>query len=110
MLSVFVAMRFVLSNCCLCDVTRFNFFCVRHTNEKNFVGLAADSDMLVCGSESNSVYMYYKQLPRPLLLYKFPPQASVCYSVCLSACLPVCLSACLRVCLFVCLFAGMNYL
>ena len=31
-----------------------------HSNEKNFVGLATDGDYITCGSENNSLYMYYK--------------------------------------------------
>ncbi|KPJ02217.1 E3 ubiquitin-protein ligase RFWD2 [Papilio xuthus] len=49
--------------------------CVRsftgHANEKNFVGLATDGRYLACGSENNSLYVYYSGLSRPLLVYKF---------------------------------------
>lgn len=31
-----------------------------HTNEKNFVGLTANDDYIACGSENNSLYVYYK--------------------------------------------------
>ena len=31
-----------------------------HQNEKNFVGLATDGDYIACGSEDNSLYVYYK--------------------------------------------------
>uniref|UniRef100_T1JKE0 RING-type domain-containing protein n=1 Tax=Strigamia maritima TaxID=126957 RepID=T1JKE0_STRMM len=42
-----------------------------HTNEKNFVGLATDGDYIVCGSENNSLYIYYKGLSKQLLSFKF---------------------------------------
>eukprot|EP00898_Chlorokybus_atmophyticus_P008924 jgi/Chlat1/9032/Chrsp94S08300 len=43
-----------------------------HTNEKNFVGLAANSDgYIACGSESNGVFVYYKSLPMPVTSYRF---------------------------------------
>ena len=41
-----------------------------HVNEKNFVGLATDGDFFTCGSENNSLYVYYKGLEHPLLHYK----------------------------------------
>ena len=41
-----------------------------HVNEKNFVGLATDGDFFTCGSENNSLYVYYKGLEKPLLHYK----------------------------------------
>ena len=44
---------------------------VGHVNEKNFVGLATDGDYIVCGSENNAVYVYYKGLTKKLLSYKF---------------------------------------
>ena len=31
-----------------------------HQNEKNFVGLATDGEYIACGSEDNSLYLYYK--------------------------------------------------
>ena len=31
-----------------------------HQNEKNFVGLATDGEYIACGSENNSLYLYYK--------------------------------------------------
>mmetsp|Transcript_10351 Transcript_10351/g.16879 ORF Transcript_10351/g.16879 Transcript_10351/m.16879 type:complete len:623 (+) Transcript_10351:74-1942(+) len=49
--------------------------CVRtfsgHSNSKNFVGLTASSDYIVCGSETNAVYFYYKALSSPILSFKF---------------------------------------
>ncbi|XP_059152150.1 E3 ubiquitin-protein ligase COP1-like [Physella acuta] len=44
-----------------------------HINEKNFVGLATDGDYIACGSENNSLYLYYKGLSRHILTYKFEP-------------------------------------
>lgn len=40
-------------------------FCLRsfvggHVNEKNFVGLATNGDYIACGSEDNSLCIYYK--------------------------------------------------
>lgn len=49
-------------------------YCVRtfvgHVNEKNFVGLATDGDYISCGSEDNSLYIYYKGLSKQLLSLK----------------------------------------
>lgn len=49
-------------------------YCLRsfvgHVNEKNFVGLATDGDYVACGSEDNSLYVYYKGLSKPLFSYK----------------------------------------
>jgi len=42
-----------------------------HINEKNFVGLSANDDYIVCGSENNAVYTYYKALSKPIVVYKF---------------------------------------
>lgn len=41
-----------------------NFSFSGHQNEKNFVGLATDGDYIACGSEDNSLYVYYKGLLR----------------------------------------------
>lgn len=39
-----------------------------HTNEKNFVGLAVTPEgYIACGSETNTVFCYYKALPMPIL-------------------------------------------
>lgn len=48
-----------------------------HQNEKNFVGLATDGNYLACGSENNSLYVYYKGLSKPLLIYSFGVEQSV---------------------------------
>lgn len=49
-------------------------YCLRsfvgHVNEKNFVGLATDGDYVACGSEDNSLYIYYKGLSKQLFSYK----------------------------------------
>lgn len=49
--------------------------CVRsfygHINEKNFVGLATNGDYIACGSEDNSLSVYYKDLSKQLFSYKF---------------------------------------
>lgn len=50
---------------------------VGHLNEKNFVGLATDGDYIACGSENNSLYVYYKGLCKQLLHYKFDGLCSV---------------------------------
>ena len=42
-----------------------------HTNEKNFVGLAATDEYIACGSENNAVYAYYKALTKPIVTYNF---------------------------------------
>ena len=48
-----------------------------HSNEKNFVGLATDGDYVACGSENNSLYVYYKGLSKEILTYKFDTVRSV---------------------------------
>ena len=48
-----------------------------HTNDKNFVGLATNNDYIACGSENNSLYVYYKGLSKALLTYKFNVVKSV---------------------------------
>ncbi|RWS28591.1 E3 ubiquitin-protein ligase RFWD2-like isoform X1 [Leptotrombidium deliense] len=42
-----------------------------HINEKNFVGLATDGDYVACGSENNSLYVYYKGLSKHALTFWF---------------------------------------
>uniref|UniRef100_A0A336LHD4 CSON013668 protein n=1 Tax=Culicoides sonorensis TaxID=179676 RepID=A0A336LHD4_CULSO len=43
-----------------------------HINEKNFVGLATNGNSYIaCGSEDNSLSLYYKNLPTQLFSYKF---------------------------------------
>ncbi|XP_063074992.1 E3 ubiquitin-protein ligase COP1 isoform X3 [Engraulis encrasicolus] len=50
-------------------------YCLRsfkgHINEKNFVGLASNGDYVACGSENNSLYVYYKGLSKTLLTFTF---------------------------------------
>ncbi|XP_048587008.1 E3 ubiquitin-protein ligase COP1-like isoform X2 [Nematostella vectensis] len=48
-----------------------------HINEKNFVGLASNGDYVACGSENNSLYLYYKGLSKQLLTFKFDTVKSV---------------------------------
>lgn len=50
---------------------------IGHSNEKNFVGLATDGDYIACGSENNSLYIYYKGLQRKLFTFKFEPSNTV---------------------------------
>lgn len=56
-------------------------YCLRsfvgHVNEKNFVGLATDGDYVACGSENNSLYVYYKGLTKQLFSYKFDAARSI---------------------------------
>ncbi|XP_059450603.1 E3 ubiquitin-protein ligase COP1 [Corylus avellana] len=42
-----------------------------HTNEKNFVGLTVNSEYIACGSETNEVFVYHKEIPRPVTWHKF---------------------------------------
>ncbi|CAD5235755.1 unnamed protein product [Bursaphelenchus xylophilus] len=42
-----------------------------HQNEKNFVGLATDGNHIVCGSENNQLYVYFKNVEQPILKYDF---------------------------------------
>lgn len=46
-----------------------------HINEKNFVGLATSGDFIACGSENNSLYVYFRAVPRHMLSFRFdtPP-------------------------------------
>lgn len=44
-----------------------------HTNDRNFVGLAVNEDFISCGSETNDVYVYYKELSNPLCTLSFNP-------------------------------------
>ncbi|KAL0339490.1 UNVERIFIED_CONTAM: protein suppressor of phya 1 [Sesamum angustifolium] len=41
-----------------------------HNNEKNFVGLAVLDGYIACGSETNTVYAYYRSLPMPITSHK----------------------------------------
>lgn len=45
-----------------------------HTNDRHFVGLSVNSDYIACGSEENSVYGYYKAIPKPFVNYRFAGQ------------------------------------
>ncbi|UXI21370.1 F-box/LRR-repeat protein 7 [Sarcoptes scabiei] len=42
-----------------------------HVNEKNFVGLTSNNDFIACGSENNSLYIYYKSIDKQMLTYSF---------------------------------------
>ncbi|XP_056693377.1 E3 ubiquitin-protein ligase COP1 isoform X3 [Spinacia oleracea] len=42
-----------------------------HTNEKNFVGLSVNSEYIACGSETNEVFVYHKEISRPVTCHKF---------------------------------------
>ncbi|KAA0200276.1 hypothetical protein HAZT_HAZT000769 [Hyalella azteca] len=42
-----------------------------HINDKNFVGLATDGEYVACGSENNSLYVYYKDLPKKMISFRF---------------------------------------
>ncbi|XP_051144590.1 protein SUPPRESSOR OF PHYA-105 1-like [Andrographis paniculata] len=42
-----------------------------HTNERNFVGMSVSDGYIVCGSETNEVYAYYRSLPMPITSHKF---------------------------------------
>lgn len=48
-----------------------------HVNEKNFVGLATNGDYIACGSENNSLFVYYKGLSKQLFSFKFDAVRSV---------------------------------
>lgn len=56
-------------------------YCTRtfqgHSNEKNFIGLATDNGYIACGSEDNSLYIYYKGLCKQLLTFKFDTVKSI---------------------------------
>ena len=38
-----------------------------HKNDKNFVGLTVNGNYIVCGSENNSFYCYYKDVSKHIL-------------------------------------------
>ena len=44
---------------------------IGHTNEKNFVCLSVVDGYIACGSETNSVFAYYKSLPTPMGSHRF---------------------------------------
>ncbi|XVF81561.1 hypothetical protein PTKIN_Ptkin15bG0164300 [Pterospermum kingtungense] len=45
-----------------------------HTNEKNFVGLTVNKEYIACGSETNDVYVYHKEIAKPLTWHRFGSQ------------------------------------
>lgn len=47
-----------------------------HLNEKNFVGLATDGNHMVCGSENNQLYVYFKSVSEPIMNYNFASRQS----------------------------------
>ncbi|KAM6572561.1 E3 ubiquitin-protein ligase COP1 isoform X1 [Cannabis sativa] len=42
-----------------------------HTNEKNFVGLSVNSEYIACGSETNEVFVYHKEISNPVTWHRF---------------------------------------
>ncbi|KAL0305972.1 UNVERIFIED_CONTAM: E3 ubiquitin-protein ligase COP1 [Sesamum radiatum] len=44
-----------------------------HKNEKNFVGLTANSEYIACGSETNEVFVYHKAISKPAARHQFSP-------------------------------------
>ncbi|EXB72970.1 E3 ubiquitin-protein ligase COP1 [Morus notabilis] len=42
-----------------------------HSNEKNFVGLTVNSEYIACGSETNEVYVYHKEISKPVTWHRF---------------------------------------
>ncbi|KAJ6680513.1 E3 UBIQUITIN-PROTEIN LIGASE COP1 [Salix purpurea] len=42
-----------------------------HTNEKNFVGLSVSSEYIACGSETNEVVVYHKEISKPVTRHRF---------------------------------------
>ncbi|KAI4319877.1 hypothetical protein MLD38_033423 [Melastoma candidum] len=42
-----------------------------HTNEKNFVGLTVNSEFIACGSETNEVFVYHKEISKPVTWHRF---------------------------------------
>ncbi|KAL8103294.1 E3 ubiquitin-protein ligase COP1-like [Apium graveolens] len=42
-----------------------------HANEKNFVGLSVNSEYLACGSETNEVFAYHKDISKPAAWHRF---------------------------------------
>ncbi|TYI01040.1 hypothetical protein ES332_A11G173600v1 [Gossypium tomentosum] len=45
-----------------------------HSNEKNFVGLTVNSEYIACGSETNEVYVYHKEISKPVTWHRFGSQ------------------------------------
>lgn len=44
-----------------------------HVNEKNFVGFSINGDLISCGSESNIVYTYHRDLTQSISSFRFSP-------------------------------------
>ena len=42
-----------------------------HKNDKQFVGLTVKGNHIVCGSENNSLYCYYKDVSKYIMMYRF---------------------------------------
>ncbi|XP_061373600.1 E3 ubiquitin-protein ligase COP1 isoform X3 [Gastrolobium bilobum] len=42
-----------------------------HTNEKNFVGLTVSNEFIACGSETNEVFVYHKEISKPVTWHGF---------------------------------------
>ncbi|KAI4305733.1 hypothetical protein L6164_029081 [Bauhinia variegata] len=42
-----------------------------HTNEKNFVGLTVNGEYIACGSETNEVFVYHKEISKPVTWHEF---------------------------------------
>ncbi|KAI3495159.1 hypothetical protein L1887_37359 [Cichorium endivia] len=47
-----------------------------HTNEKNFVGLTVNNDYIACGSETNEVFVYHKDISRPAAWHRFSSETN----------------------------------
>jgi len=49
--------------------------CIRtytgHKNEKNFVGLSVQDDLIACGSETNYVHIFHRHLSDPMISHNF---------------------------------------
>ncbi|KAK9056406.1 hypothetical protein SSX86_027497 [Deinandra increscens subsp. villosa] len=42
-----------------------------HTNKKNFVGLSVNNEYIACGSETNEVFIYHKDISRAAAWHRF---------------------------------------
>ncbi|KAL6176030.1 hypothetical protein ACLB2K_052666 [Fragaria x ananassa] len=42
-----------------------------HSNEKNFVGLTVNNEYIACGSETNEVFVYHKEISKPVTWHRF---------------------------------------
>ncbi|ORX47936.1 WD40 repeat-like protein [Piromyces finnis] len=49
-----------------------------HTNERNFAGLSInkDGDFILCGSETNEIFVYYSEFERPTIVQNFGNMAN----------------------------------